>query len=65
MRSGIGLGLIAIAALLALAAFGLFIFGADQFLTTVIDPAVAAFITAGLTFMFSLVILWIGIRLSR
>ena len=65
MRSGIGLGLIAIAALLALAAFGLFIFGTYQFLTTVIDPAVAAFITAGLTFMFSLVILWIGIRLSR
>jgi len=65
MRSGIGLALIAIAALLALAAFGLFIFGTYQFLTTVIDPAVAAFITGGLTFMFSLVILWIGIRLSR
>jgi len=65
MRSGIGLGLVAIAALLALAAFGLFIFGTYQFLTTVIDPAVAAFITGGLTFMFSLVILWIGIRLSR
>ena len=65
MRSGIGLGLVAIAALLALAAFGLFIFGTYQFLMTVIDPAVAAFITGGLTFMFSLVILWIGIRLSR
>ena len=65
MRSGIGLGLIAIAALLALAAFGLLIFGAYQFLTTVIDPAIAAFITGGLTFIFSLVILWIGIRLSR
>ena len=65
MRSGIGLGLITIAALLALAAFGLFIFGAYQFLTKVIDPAIAAFITGGLTFMFSLVILWIGIRLSR
>jgi hypothetical protein len=65
MRSGIGLALIAIAALLALAAFGLFIFGALQFLSTVIDPAVAAFITGGMTFMFALVILWIGIRLSR
>ena len=65
MRSGIGLGLIVIAALLGLAAFGLFIFGAYQFLTTVIDPAIAAFITGGMTFMFSLVILWIGIRLSR
>ena len=65
MRSGIGLALIAMAALLALAAFGLFIFGAFQFLATVIDPAVAAFITGGMTFMFALVILWIGIRLSR
>jgi hypothetical protein len=65
MRSGIGLALIAMAALLALAAFGLFIFGALQFLSTVIDPAVAAFITGGMTFMFALVILWIGIRLSR
>jgi hypothetical protein len=65
MRSGIGLGLIAIAALLALAAFGLFLFGAYQFLATVIDPAVAVLITGGMTFMFSLVILWIGIRLCR
>ena len=65
MRSSIGLALITIAALLALAAFGLFILGAYQLLTTVIDPAVAAFITGGLTFIFSLVILWIGIQLSR
>ena len=65
MRSGIGLALITIAALLAMAAFGLFIFGAYQLLTTVIDPAVAAFITGGLTLVFSLVILWIGIQLSR
>jgi hypothetical protein len=65
MRSGIGLALIAIAALLALASVGLCIFGAYQFLTTVIDPAVAAFITGGMTFIFSLVILWIGIQLGR
>ena len=65
MRSGIGLALIAMAALLALASFGLCIFGAYQFLTTVIDPAVAAFVTGGITFIFSLVILWIGIQLSR
>jgi hypothetical protein len=65
MRSGIGLALIAIAALLALASVGLCIFGAYQFLTTIIDPAVAAFITGGMTFIFSLVILWIGILLSR
>ena len=65
MRSGIGLALIAMAALLALASIGLCIFGAYQFLTTVIDPAVAAFVTGGITFIFSLVILWIGIQLSR
>jgi len=65
MRSGIGLALIAIAALLALASVGLWIFGAYQFLTTVIDPAAAAFIAGGITFIFSLVILWIGIQLSR
>ena len=65
MRSGIGLALIAIAALLALASVGLCIFGAYQFLTTVIDPAVAAFITGGMTFIFSLVVLWIGIQLGR
>jgi len=65
MRSGIGLALIAIAALLALASVGLCIFGAYQFLTTIIDPAIAAFITGGITFMVSLVTLWIGIQLSR
>lgn len=65
MRSGTGLALIAISALLALASIGLFIFGAYQFLTTVIEPAVAAFLTGGITFMFSLVILWIGIQLGR
>jgi hypothetical protein len=65
MRSGIGLALIAIAALLALASVGLCIFGAYQFLTTIIDPAVAAFIAGGMTFIFSLVVLWIGIQLGR
>ena len=65
MRSGISLALITMATLLALAAFGLFIFGAYQFLATVIDPAVAAFLTGSMTFILALVILWIGIRLSR
>jgi len=65
MRSGIGLALIAVAALLALASIGLCIFGVYQILTTVIDPALAAFVTGGITFIFSLVILWAGIRLSR
>jgi hypothetical protein len=65
MRSGAGLALIAIAALLALASVGLCIFGAYQFLTTVVDPAFAALITGGITLLFSLVILWIGIQLGR
>jgi len=65
MRSGAGLALIAIAALLALASFGLCVFGAYQYLTTVFDPAVAAVITGGITLLFSLVILWIGIQLGR
>ena len=62
MRSGAGLALIAIAALLALAGFGLCIFGAYQFLATIVAPAVAALITGGVTLLFSLVILWIGIQ---
>ena len=62
MRSGAGLALIAIAALLALASFGLCIFGAYLFLTTIFAPAVAALITGGITLLFSLVILWIGIQ---
>jgi hypothetical protein len=65
MRSGTGLALIAIAALLALVSIGLCIFGAYQLLTTIIDPAIAAFVTGGITFMFSLVILWIGIQLGH
>lgn len=65
MRSGIGLALITIAALLALASMGLCIFGVYQFLTTIIDPAIATFITGGITFMLSLVIFWIGIQLGR
>ena len=65
MRSGAGLALIAIAALLALASFGLCVFGAYQYLTTVVDPALAALMTGGITLLFSLVILWIGIQLGR
>jgi hypothetical protein len=65
MRSGSGLALVAMAALLALASFGLCIFGAYQFLTTIVDPAGAALITGGITLLFSLVILWIGIQLGR
>lgn len=65
IRSGTGLALIAVAALLALASFGLCIFGAYQYLTTVIEPAVAALMTGGITLLFSLVILWIGIQLGR
>lgn len=65
MRSGAGLALVAIAALLALASFGLCAFGAYQYLTTVVDPALAALITGGITLLFSLVILWVGIQLGR
>ena len=65
MRSGAGLALITVAALLALASVGLCVFGAYQFLLTVFDPAVAALITGGTTLLFSLVILWIGIQLGR
>ena len=53
------------AALLALIGTGLCIFGAYQYLATVTEPALAAFITGGITFMLSLVALWIGIRLGR
>ena len=65
MRSGAGLALIAIAALLALASVGLCVFGAYQYLTTVFDPALAALITGGTTLLFSLVILWIGTQQGR
>lgn len=65
MRSGTGLALIAIAALLALASFGLFVFGAYQFLMTIFAPAVAASLTGGITLLFSMVIMWIGIQLGR
>ena len=65
MRSGTALVLIGMAALLSLVSIGLCIFGAYQYLATVIEPMLAAFITGGITFMFSLVILWIGIQLSR
>ena len=65
MRSGAGLALVAVAALLALASVGLCIFGAYQYLTTVVDPAAAALITGGTTLLFSLVILWVGIQLGR
>jgi len=65
IRSGAGLAVIAVAALLALASAGLFIFGAYQYLTIVIDPAAAALITGGITALFSLVLLWIGIQLGR
>ena len=65
IRSGAGLALIAVAALLALASFGLCVFGAYQYLTTIVEPALAALITGGTTLLFSLVILWIGIQLGR
>ena len=65
MRSGTALVLIGMAALLSLVSIGLCIFGAYQYLATVIEPMLAAFITGGITFMFSLVILWIGIQLGR
>ena len=65
MRSGAGFALVAVAALLALASFGLFVFGAYQFLMTVFAPAVAALLTGGITLLFSMVILWIGLKLGR
>ena len=65
MRSGTALALIGMAALLSLVSIGLCLFGAYQYLAIVTEPVLAAFITAGITFIFSLVILWIGIQLSR
>lgn len=65
MRSGTALVLIGMAALLSLVSIGLCIFGAYQYLVTVTEPVLAAFITGGITFMFSLVVLWIGIQLGR
>jgi hypothetical protein len=65
MRSGTALVLIGMAALLSLVSIGLCLFGAYQYLATITEPVLAAFITGGITFMFSLVILWIGIQLSR
>lgn len=65
MRSGSALVVVFVAALLALAGIGLCIFGAYQYLATLTEPALAAFITGGITLMFSLVVLWIGIRLGR
>jgi len=65
MRSGTALVLIAMAALLSLVSIGLCLYGAYLYLATITEPVFAAFITGGITFMFSLVILWIGIQLSR
>ena len=65
MRSGTALVLIGMAALLSLVSIGLCIFGAYQYLLTVTEPVLAAFITGGITFVFSLVVLWIGIQLGR
>jgi len=65
MRSGTALVLIAMAAFLSLVSIGLCLFGAYQYLATITEPAFAAFIIGGITFMFSLVVLWIGIQLSR
>jgi hypothetical protein len=65
MRSGTALVLIGMAALLSLVSIGLCIFGAYQYLSTVTEPVLAAFITGGITFVFSLVVLWIGIQLGR
>jgi uncharacterized protein with PQ loop repeat len=65
MRSGTALVLIGMAALLSLVSIGLCIFGAYQYLVTVTEPVLAAFITGGITFVFSLVVLWIGIQLGR
>jgi len=65
MRSGTALILVGMAALLSLVSIGLCIFGAYQYLVTVTEPVLAAFITAGITFVFSLVVLWIGIQLGR
>ena len=65
MRSGTALVLVAMAALLSLVSIGLCLFGTYLYLATITEPVFAAFITGGITFMFSLVILWIGIQLSR
>lgn len=65
MRSGTALALVAMAALLSLVSIGFCIFGAYQFLVTVIEPVLAAFLIGGITFMFSLVVLWIGLQLGR
>ena len=65
MRSGTALALVGMAALLSLVSIGFCIFGAYQYLVTVIDPVLAAFATGGITFMFSLVVLWIGLQLGR
>lgn len=65
MRSGTALVLVGMAALLSLVSIGLCIFGAYQYLVTVTEPVLAAFITGGITFVFSLVVLWIGIQLGR
>ncbi|MDB4409429.1 hypothetical protein N9235_01255 [Gammaproteobacteria bacterium] len=65
MRSGTALALVGMAALLSLISIGFCIFGAYQYLLTITEPVLAAFITGGITFMFSLVILWIGIQLGR
>ncbi len=65
MRSGTALVLVGMAALLSLVSIGLCIFGAYQYLVTVTEPVLAAFITGGVTFVFSLGVLWIGIQLGR
>jgi hypothetical protein len=65
MRSGTALVLVGMAALLSLVSIGLCIFGAYQYLVTVTEPVLAAFITGGITFVFSLGVLWIGIQLGR
>ena len=65
MRSGMALVVIGMAALLSLLSIGLCIFGAYQYLVTVFEPMLAAFITGGVTFVFSLVLLWFGIQLGR
>ncbi|RLA04250.1 MAG: hypothetical protein DRQ54_09760 [Gammaproteobacteria bacterium] len=65
IRTGMGLGLVVIAVILSIGGFGLSLWSGYLYLSTMLEPPLAALTTGGLAFALAAILLFIALRFGR